>query len=257
LANANGKYVTADNGGASPLIANRTSVGTSEKFTVVDAGGGKIGLRAMANNKIVCADNNGANPLIANRDSVGAWESFTEVDAGGGKIALFANVNGKFVCADNAGANPLIANRTSFGAWETYTVGVISGSQILGLTASASASDGNGPPANAVDGNLTTRWATGANQIPGQWFQVDMGSGQSFSQVVLSSPNSSNDYPVGYNVNVSSDGVNWGSPVASGTGTQGVPSMTISFPAQTARYLRITQTGSTGNWWSIGEISVR
>jgi hypothetical protein len=122
LANADGKYVTADNGGTSPLIANRTTVGTQETFSVIDAGGGKIALVAQINGKYVSADNAGANPLIANRTTFSAWEMYTEVDAGGGKIALLANANGKYVCADNAGASPLIANRTTFGAWETYTV---------------------------------------------------------------------------------------------------------------------------------------
>jgi len=122
LANADGKYVTADNAGANPLIANRTTVGTQEKFTVVDAGSGKVGFLAQINGLYVTADNAGVNPLIANRTSVGAWESFTEVNAGGGMIALLANANGKYVCADNAGASPLINNRTSFGAWESYTV---------------------------------------------------------------------------------------------------------------------------------------
>lgn len=65
------------NTGASPLIANRTAVGTFETFTEVDAGGGKIALLANANGKYVCADNAGANPLIANRTSYGAWETFT------------------------------------------------------------------------------------------------------------------------------------------------------------------------------------
>jgi hypothetical protein len=120
----NGQYVSADNGGANPLIANKTSVGSSEKFTVVEAGGGKIGFLAMANNKDVCADNGGANPLIANRTSVGSWESFTEVNAGGGNIALLANANGKYVSAANSGTNPLIANQTSIGTSETFTVNV-------------------------------------------------------------------------------------------------------------------------------------
>jgi len=122
-AQANGKYVTSDIGGTTPLIANKPSAGPWEHFTVVDAGGGKIGLRANSNGKYVTSDISGTTPLIANKTSVGAWETFNEVDAGGGKIALRANSNGKFVSADNAGANPLIGNRISYGAWESYTVG--------------------------------------------------------------------------------------------------------------------------------------
>jgi hypothetical protein len=56
-------------------------------------------------------------------------------------------------------------------------------------------------------------------------------------------------------VNLSNDGSNWGSPVASGAGYSAVT--TITFPPQTARYVRITQTGSaTGNYWSIHEMNI-
>lgn len=124
---ANNNYVTA---GASPLIANSTTVGTAQQYVVVDAGNGNIGLRAVANNLYVCADNSGASPLIANRASVGGWETFTEVDAGNNNIGLRALANNLYVCADNAGASPLIANRTSVGGWETFTVGVVSGASV-------------------------------------------------------------------------------------------------------------------------------
>ncbi|MEO7719410.1 MAG: coagulation factor 5/8 type domain-containing protein [Capsulimonas sp.] len=116
---ANSKYVTA---GVNPLIASATSVSNSEKYVVVDAGGGNIALRSVANNMYVCAENAGANALIANRASYGPWETFTEVDAGSGRIGLKATVNSMYVCADNAGVNPLIANRTSVGGWESFSV---------------------------------------------------------------------------------------------------------------------------------------
>jgi hypothetical protein len=50
---------------------------------------------------------------------------------------------------------------------------------------SASMSSAQDPPANAIDGNTNTRWSTGANQASGQWFQVDMDSPKTFSQLVL------------------------------------------------------------------------
>ncbi len=124
-----------------------------------------------------------------------------------------------------------------------------------GWTASASISDSGGPPANALDGNTGTRWSTGANQANGQWFQVDMGATQTFCKIVLDQSTSSGDYPRGYQVNVSNNGSTWGSPVATGNGTAGTT--TIIFAMQTARYIRITQTGSaSGIWWSICEFNV-
>ncbi|CAF4541598.1 unnamed protein product [Didymodactylos carnosus] len=69
-------YVTAESGGASPLIANRHQISTWETFQVVKLADGTQALKSMANNRFVCADNNGNSPLIANRDSVSAWEAF-------------------------------------------------------------------------------------------------------------------------------------------------------------------------------------
>ncbi len=124
-----------------------------------------------------------------------------------------------------------------------------------GWVATASASGGGNPADNAIDGVISTRWATGASQANGQWFRVDMGSAQSFSRIVLDCSSASGDYPRGYQVHVSNDGLNWGSPVATGTGSSGVT--TITFAAQTARYIRVTQTGSaSGIWWSINEFNV-
>jgi len=73
---ANNMYVTADNAGASPLIANRTAIGTWEQFDQITVGSGTIALRAHANNMYVTADNAGASPLIANRTAIGTWEQF-------------------------------------------------------------------------------------------------------------------------------------------------------------------------------------
>jgi fibronectin type 3 domain-containing protein len=118
-----------------------------------------------------------------------------------------------------------------------------------GWVASASVNSANA--GNAIDGNASTRWDTAGSQTPGQWFQIDMGSAQSFYKLVLDDTASPNDYPRGYQVNVSSDGVNWGSPVATGNGSTTIT--TITFASQTARYFRITQTGTSGNYWSIHE----
>jgi lysophospholipase L1-like esterase len=119
-AHANGLYVTADDAGASPLIANRTAIGPWEQFDELDQGSGNIALRAHANELIVTADNAGAAPLIANRTSVGAWETFLLVHNGDGSVSLKAQVNGKYVTAENAGAAALVANRDTVGSWEEF-----------------------------------------------------------------------------------------------------------------------------------------
>jgi hypothetical protein len=119
---ANNMIVTAENAGASALIANRTAIGTWEQFDMLDAGNGNIALRAHANNMIVTADNAGASPLIANRTAVGQWETFQLIHNSNGTVSLRAMANNMIVTAENAGASSLIANRTAIGTWEQFTL---------------------------------------------------------------------------------------------------------------------------------------
>ena len=119
-ARANNLYVTAENAGASPLIANRTAIGWWEQFDLLDAGNGNIALRAHANSLIVTAENAGASPLVANRTAIGLWETFTLVPNSNGTVSLRAAVNNRYVSAENAGAAALIANRAAIGAWEQF-----------------------------------------------------------------------------------------------------------------------------------------
>jgi lysophospholipase L1-like esterase len=119
-AHANGDIVTADNGGGSPLIANRTAIGFWEQFDEIDEGNGAIALRAHANGLIVTADNAGAQPLIANRTVVGGWETFQLIHNADGSVSLKADANGDYVTAENAGSQALIANRTAIGTWEEF-----------------------------------------------------------------------------------------------------------------------------------------
>jgi hypothetical protein len=119
---ANNDYVTAENAGASPLIANRTAIGAWESFDLINNADGSVSFRAHANNMYVCADNAGASPLIANRTAIGAWESFTLVHNSNGTISLQSHANNMYVTAENAGASSLIANRTAIGLWEQFTL---------------------------------------------------------------------------------------------------------------------------------------
>jgi hypothetical protein len=124
-----------------------------------------------------------------------------------------------------------------------------------GWTASANTnSTGADVPANAIDGNLATRYSSDAVQAAGMYFQVNLGSSQTFNQIEMNSPNSAADYARGYNVEVSTDGSTFTS-VATGTGTAS-PEI-VSFPDQTAQYIRVVlTTGGTTSWWSIDEFTV-
>ncbi len=119
-ARANDLFVTAENAGGSPLIANRPASGAWEKFQIVDLGQGNVALRAGANGKYVCADNSGDTSLIANRPTPGQWEVYRWIDLGNQDFALQSAANGKYVTAENAGGAALIANRDDSGAWERF-----------------------------------------------------------------------------------------------------------------------------------------
>jgi F5/8 type C domain len=102
-----------------------------------------------------------------------------------------------------------------------------------GWVATASTSNAGEPPSRAIDGNSGTRWSTGTAQTAGQWFSIDMISPQTFSQITIDPAGSTGDWTRGYQVFVSNDAVNWGTPVASGTGAAGV--LTVAFPTSATR----------------------
>jgi hypothetical protein len=146
----------------------------------------------------------------------------------------------------------------SIAEFTAYTSGSSSGTEnplpTTGWAASSNTSSAAGDaPANAIDGNVNTRFSSGAAQAPGMWFQVNMGSTQSVNQIELNAGSSTTDYAAGYNVEVSANGSTFTS-VATGTGTSS-PQI-ITFAAQNTQYIRVLLTASTQTpWWSIAEFT--
>jgi chitodextrinase len=122
-----------------------------------------------------------------------------------------------------------------------------------GWTATSSPSGGE-VPANLFDGNMATRWTTGVAMASGQSLTVDMQAVKTFNKLVMDSTGSDQDYARGYQVFVSNDGTNWGSAIATGTGTG--PVVTVTFTARSARYIQVVQTGTATSWWSARELNV-
>ena len=121
-------------------------------------------------------------------------------------------------------------------------------------TASSTNQSPGDAPVNMVDGDTDTRYSSGAGQASGMTVQVDMGKAQTFDTVALDSGSSIGDYARSADVDVSSDGTNW-TKVAS-IKADGQQIQAVSFPTQTARYIKVVNTGSAGNWWSIAEFNV-
>lgn len=120
-------------------------------------------------------------------------------------------------------------------------------------TATSTSAD---PVANLIDGDMGTRWSAGKPMSPSpeQSFTIDMKVLTSINSIEMDSTGSNNDYARGYALYVSNDGVTWGSPIATGVGTNRL--ITIDFAPHVARFFKIVQTGTNSSWWSVHEVRV-
>ncbi len=107
----------------------------------------------------------------------------------------------------------------------------------------------------AIDGKPETRYTTKTEQKPGMWLQIELADETTVSGIELESEKSPGDFPVGYTVELSTDGQKWGKPAATGKGS--MPDTIVQFPPTKAKFVRITQTGAQkGRYWSVHELQV-
>jgi hypothetical protein len=149
----------------------------------------------------------------------------------------------------------IVQTGTSGGYWsihEIYINLVTDKEYRFGWTMTAS--HNNDRASWALDGDLSTRWESGP-QNGAEWIILDMKTAQAFNTILLNQ-NDGGDYPREYDVYVSDDAGDFGEPVASGTGTDKVTRIELAVD-QTARYIKIAQTGTSGGiYWSINELDV-
>lgn len=252
-----GQYVTAPNGGAGALIAQSPTIGAAESFTAEFVSGvappapnGVVATTGISQASLNWVPSPGATGYNVKRSTSSA----------GPFILIATNIS------DSSFSDSGLSSGTAYyykisavnAAGESANSPVVyamPGTLNRLLWIASSSTTGSDDPGNSLDGDLATRWSTGTSQTSGQWYQVDMGVPNAFNKLVLNCINSANDYPRGYQVIISDDGVNWSSPIATGSGSSGIT--TITFPSQAARYIRITQTGSApGTFWSIDEFNV-
>jgi glucosylceramidase len=122
---------------------------------------------------------------------------------------------------------------------------------LAGATASASPA-GQGAPALVADSDGTTRWTSGAAQTPGQYVQLDLGRRTAFRTVAIDSGDNLGDYAHGWQLSLSDDGTHWHT-AASGTGTGQLTTADLH-RTTSARYIRVTQTATAPNWWSVADL---
>jgi F5/8 type C domain len=169
-------------------------------------------------------------------------------DAGGGDAAQGGNDGAQAQCtpvttwAEGAGLN-----NSTWSATATPTP-------------TTDGNTGDAVTANAFDDNIATRWSSGQAQTstpPLLEFTLNLGSVQSFDQVALFYPAAGDagttDFPYEYSIGVSASA---GGPfTVVGTGTGGSPTVSC-FAPQSAQFIQITETGTSGSWFSIYEMQV-
>ena len=125
---ANNTFVSAENAGASFLVANRAVADAWEQFQVVTNGDGTTSLQATINGLFVTTDLNNGGQLIASQPAIGTNEKFRMVAQGNGSVAFQAVSNNQWVSADLNISGVLIANRAVASTWEQFSVsGVTTG----------------------------------------------------------------------------------------------------------------------------------
>ncbi|WP_340025572.1 discoidin domain-containing protein [Paenibacillus sp. FSL K6-1096] len=106
------------------------------------------------------------------------------------------------------------------------------------------------PAAGAVDGNEGTRWESDFSDP--QWIQVDLGSAQTVSRVLL---NWEGAYAKAYTIETSADGTNWSTAYSTTTGDGDIDD--ISFTPVSARYVKVNGTErGTQYGYSLWELSI-
>ncbi len=109
----------------------------------------------------------------------------------------------------------------------------------------------------AVDGNTSTYWESTDSDFP-QWFQVDLGSSVPVGRIVMDLPPSTawGTRTQTITIQGSADGSTY-STLAASAGYIFNPAtgntVTVTFPAATVRYVKLTFTANTG--WPAGQLS--
>lgn len=201
-AKANDKWVSA---ATTTLNATATVPGTSELFTIVDAGSaysyGHVALQSLANSRFITADTNGVAPLSAMATNIGPTELFQWTDNADGTITLRALANMKTITATNNPATfPLVPNRIrNPGTSQNFAVSLVSSNTLsfvaqpnetavaTAITAGGlgevqvQARDANNNPVTNVTINITI--GSGAGAITGNTAVTDVNGTAHFTNL--------------------------------------------------------------------------
>jgi hypothetical protein len=179
----------------------------------------------------------------------GGWQTWVTKT---GAISATTGVHTLYLrFADTASTeNFLNVNWFTFGVTTTTSTNLAAG-----RATSSSSNNQTYVSSNVTDADANTYWESANNALP-QWVQVDLGSTQSVSRIVLKLPASWGSRTQTLSVLASTDGTTFATVKASATYTFDPASgntVTITFPATSQRYFRLNITANSG--WPAGQIS--
>ncbi|MFI6250852.1 choice-of-anchor D domain-containing protein [Streptomyces sp. NPDC051016] len=147
------------------------------------------------------------------------------------------------------------SNGTTTVALSGTGAGTVSRNLAAGVATTESSHTDVYPSSNVTDGNQGTYWESAGNAFP-QWVQVDLGSAQSVSRVVLQLPATWGARSQTLSLSGSTDGSSFSTVKPSAAYTFDPTTnntVTLTFTATTQRYLRVNITANNG--WPAGQVS--
>ena len=240
---------TSDTGGGYNVGWTGTGQWFHYTVNVATAGTYSVAMRvatpAAVTNAFHLASASGTNLSgNVNLPSTGGWQNWSTVST---QVTLPAGLQTLTVYQDSGGWN---LNSLQFTSGSTAPANLAAGKPT-----SESSHNQVYASANVTDGNQSSYWESTNNVFP-QWTQIDLGSAQAASRVVLQLPASWGARDQTLSLLGSTDGTTFTtvkaaaaytfSPAASNT-------VTLTFPATTQRYWRATVTANTG--WPAGQLS--
>ena len=195
--------------------------------------------------------------------SVATSGDFAQTNTCGSSIAAGASctVSVTFhpTVAGNRTSNLTIASNASNSPTTVSLSGTGAGTSSVNLAAGKATSESSHndvyPSSNVTDGNQNSYWESANNAFP-QWVQVDLGSAQSASRVVLQLPAAWGARNQTLSLLGSTDGTTFTTVKASATYTfdpNTGNTVTITFTQANYRYWRANITANTG--WPAGQVS--
>jgi uncharacterized protein (DUF608 family) len=106
-----------------------------------------------------------------------------------------------------------------------------------------------------IDNKADVRWSTNQGMLPGDNVVLDMGKAYAATALLLNSGMANSDYPRGLKVEVSQDGTTW-KTVAQKSSDEMFSLSKVPLDPQEGRYIRLTNLGEQGLFWSIYGLAV-